>query len=848
DCDVPTNQGQLHIFIYTKMSTNPDSPKSPIGEEVSPSRFYMSLVSDYGDSDSDDAIVETERHNIDKNLLPVFPIKEEVISDTESITAEHESMEYQNEKIDILPEPLHEENAENSKHSVTLNNETADSNCEIETKTENVSMEYQNAEIDFLSGNTNSFDPLHEKNTENSNHSVTINNETADSETNSNIECEIVENVAKEHHNANTNISSMSMPLHEKNAENSKHLVTINNETADSETNSNIECEIVENVAKEHQNANTNISSMNINSSEPLYKENTETSDYTVTVNSKTGDSELDAIWITVNSGTENTESDSDMESETAKTVSKEHQNANIDVSSRISNLSDPLTEENAENCNHSDTINSGTENIELDCDKEPETAKNVPKKYQNSKINKPSKITNTSNPSHEENSERYRYTVTIDSGTDDSQSDSEDSSSDGFSSSSDSSSSSSSDSDSEDSVKLTNGQMKEDDLNKNQPCTNGELLFSDLPRIEDLRISVDEDEAQPIGTIFSIVQLQVVVQAFQNIPPIDLDSILFLDNGKRALGKVFDVFGQVHEPLYTVRFNSNDHIEKYNVQIGDPVYFAPQTEHTQFVVIDELMKIKGSDASWEHNHEPPPKFVEYSDDEQEVKARQQRKQEKLQQEGISSSEFQPQRKRQFQGRKPNPFRENGSKPSRPQVRATQRQRPNPWAPRPNPWAQQSGPSDSRAMSPFVPAPQGADSGPSYMGHHQNADRFAPYDQWSGEYQFGAPPQFPQAGPGPNWHDNYPRNPMGPTRNNNGPPSYMGPPPTHRGPSHMSHMGPPGENMSSFPPHMHHFPPPHHPAAPMSNYSQPYSSQGEWFPTPPPPPGIFVPPPPPPHP
>jgi len=34
------------------------------------------------------------------------------------------------------------------------------------------------------------------------------------------------------------------------------------------------------------------------------------------------------------------------------------------------------------------------------------------------------------------------------------------------------------------------------------------------------------------------------------------------------------------------------------------------------------LCRIKGSDASWEDNNEPPPKCLDYSDDEEERRAR----------------------------------------------------------------------------------------------------------------------------------------------------------------------------------------------------------------------------------
>ena len=81
------------------------------------------------------------------------------------------------------------------------------------------------------------------------------------------------------------------------------------------------------------------------------------------------------------------------------------------------------------------------------------------------------------------------------------------------------------------------------------------------------------------------------MIQALPNLPAIDLDSVLFLDCGKRALGKVFDVFGSIHEPLYVVRFNSAEHIKQRDINKDDSVYFAPQTEHTSFVILDELIR-----------------------------------------------------------------------------------------------------------------------------------------------------------------------------------------------------------------------------------------------------------------
>lgn len=107
---------------------------------------------------------------------------------------------------------------------------------------------------------------------------------------------------------------------------------------------------------------------------------------------------------------------------------------------------------------------------------------------------------------------------------------------------------------------------------------------------------------------------------------PLDIDTVLFLDKGSRTLGKIFDVFGQVSQPTYCVRFNTELQITDNNIVIGMPVYCAPKTDYTSIVILQNLMKIKGSDASWENDIESSDKHAEYSDDEAERTSRRAKK------------------------------------------------------------------------------------------------------------------------------------------------------------------------------------------------------------------------------
>lgn len=82
------------------------------------------------------------------------------------------------------------------------------------------------------------------------------------------------------------------------------------------------------------------------------------------------------------------------------------------------------------------------------------------------------------------------------------------------------------------------------------------DLGILDLAPLEALKISVPEEECIPIGVVHKIIDPLVIVSAKKGCPAIDLDSALFLDHGKTFLGQVFDVFGQVSEPMYMVKRN----------------------------------------------------------------------------------------------------------------------------------------------------------------------------------------------------------------------------------------------------------------------------------------------------
>ena len=184
---------------------------------------------------------------------------------------------------------------------------------------------------------------------------------------------------------------------------------------------------------------------------------------------------------------------------------------------------------------------------------------------------------------------------------------------------------------------------------------TKNEYSISDLPAVEEVEVRVAASQCQAVGTVSSVVEQLLVIESLPDLPAIDLESVLFAgaegEEEMVALGRVFDVIGPVTRPYYCVRFNSEEHVKSKNLVKGQQIFFAPKTEHTSFVFLEQLMKMKISDASWCNDEEVPLDFQEFSDDEQETKSRQSKKIAKMVEKGADPAQVNAKKARMDQGR-----------------------------------------------------------------------------------------------------------------------------------------------------------------------------------------------------
>lgn len=280
-------------------------------------------------------------------------------------------------------------------------------------------------------------------------------------------------------------------------------------------------------------------------------------------------------------------------------------------------------------------------------------------------------------------------------------------------------SSDSSDSSDEED--KVEEKKVEEVEKDEGPPKTKNELGLADLPAVEELDVTVRLEEGQVVGTVSSTVELLLVIESLPDMPALDLDSVLFARVGESeelaAIGRVFDVIGPVNRPFYCVRYNTREHVTSKGLVTGQQIYFAPKTEHTSFVFLEQLMKMKISDASWCNDEELPPEFQDYSDDEQETKAKQNKKIAKMVEKGADPATVQSKRARMDAGR----------------VRQEQR---GPRPPRHDPRVNNSLYS-SPAVNPFYRQQRTYD--PRAMGGGIRWGNFGPPQQQQQQQQYGAP-------------------------------------------------------------------------------------------------------------
>lgn len=84
----------------------------------------------------------------------------------------------------------------------------------------------------------------------------------------------------------------------------------------------------------------------------------------------------------------------------------------------------------------------------------------------------------------------------------------------------------------------------------------------------------------------------------------------------------MFETFGPVSRPFYSVRFNTAEEIDRERAKVGSRVFYVPSYK-SALVQVEELKKMKYTDASNAFDEEVEEHEREFSDDEEELSYRQ---------------------------------------------------------------------------------------------------------------------------------------------------------------------------------------------------------------------------------
>jgi rRNA processing protein Gar1 len=163
----------------------------------------------------------------------------------------------------------------------------------------------------------------------------------------------------------------------------------------------------------------------------------------------------------------------------------------------------------------------------------------------------------------------------------------------------------------------------EDEDVVKHPPKTRNEVPLPPVEPLTVIRIP-DHHPIMPIGQVHSITDCLVVVQSsliHGETQALDAGSMLAFED-RHVLGAIYETFGPVQRPFYSIRFNTPNDIDTNRCYKGAVLCASP--EYSTFILTAMLRAIKGSDASNLYDEELSDQ--EFSDDEKEQQAKQARK------------------------------------------------------------------------------------------------------------------------------------------------------------------------------------------------------------------------------
>ncbi|RMZ82659.1 hypothetical protein DV738_g1618, partial [Chaetothyriales sp. CBS 135597] len=146
---------------------------------------------------------------------------------------------------------------------------------------------------------------------------------------------------------------------------------------------------------------------------------------------------------------------------------------------------------------------------------------------------------------------------------------------------------------------------------------TAHELAEEPIPKPD--IVVTPEMRIEELGEVEAVVEGTVLIKGKTTgeYQVLEFGSVLCLED-RSVIGVIADTVGRVQQPLYTVRFASDQAVAEAGVaEKGTRIFYV--ADHSNFVFTQPLKGAKGSDASNFHDEEVGDDEMEFSDDEKEA-------------------------------------------------------------------------------------------------------------------------------------------------------------------------------------------------------------------------------------
>ena len=157
----------------------------------------------------------------------------------------------------------------------------------------------------------------------------------------------------------------------------------------------------------------------------------------------------------------------------------------------------------------------------------------------------------------------------------------------------------------------------EDNDVSKSKIVRTEHEIVDEQVKKPDVVVTNDMNVIQ-LGRVESIVENVILIKTNQSgdYQVLETGSVLCLDD-RNVIGAVSETLGRVQEPLYSVAFSRKAEISELGIDIGTIIYYVE--DHSTYVFTQSLKATKGTDASNQHDEEPNPDEMEFSDDEAEA-------------------------------------------------------------------------------------------------------------------------------------------------------------------------------------------------------------------------------------